>query len=379
MRPSIRSTAIKPSSRNQEYLFHGTLVGHTGALVCIAATEDGKLAASGGTDGTRVWSLEKDSPLERPSSSGSRGATTYLLWVRREEEPAEILIFGTQLGLLVCWKQASPSAFEERNTRPLTGDAEVTGLDFDPATNRLLACNRNSVVACFTIERGTLALQPVFSVAMTNVLPKAIAFGEYINNEKEVLVFGMYDGRIYSLRGTTGEVLRSRETGGLIGNASVNVRKGIYCLDDPFQGVALYRLDDDRRAKTFEVTRKRNSARARQVCFANDAGFVVSGSDHGKIYVFDRWSDNKIVDELNVGNADWVQTITSTDVNNVSTILGARSREQDGANDILVWKKAKTKKRINGTAIWGQLVSILHVVLVLGALLFLYQNLSLRT
>ncbi|KAF7335734.1 WD40 repeat-like protein [Mycena venus] len=359
MRPSIHSTAIKPNSKHQEYLFHGTLVGHTRALVCIAATEDGKLAASGGTDGTRVWNLEKDSPLERPSSSGSRGATTYLLWVRREEEPAEILIFGTQLGLLVCWKQASPSAFEERNTQPLTGDAEVTGLDFDPATNRLLACNRNSVVACFTIERGTLALQPVFSVAMTNVLPKAIAFGEYVNNEKEVLVFGMYDGRI--------------------GNASVNVRKGIYCLDDPFQGVALYRLDDDRRAKTFEVTRKRNSACARQVCFANDAGFVVSGSDHGKIYVFDRWSDNKIVDELNVGNADWVQTITSTDVNNVSTILGARSREQDGANDILVWKKAKTKKRINGTAIWGQLVSILHVVLVLGALLFLYQNLSLRT
>ncbi|KAF7324373.1 WD40 repeat-like protein [Mycena venus] len=314
MRPSIRSTAIKPSSRNQEYLFHGTLVGHTGALVCIAATEDGKLAASGGKAYLVLSTITIVADLlwrqAQTAPSGSRGATTYLLWVRREEEPAEILIFGTQLGLLVCWKQASPSAFEERNTRPLTGDAEVTGLDFDPATNRLLACNRNSVVACFTIERGTLALQPVFSVAMTNVLPKAIAFGEYINNEKEVLVFGMYDGRIYSLRGTTGEVLRSRETGGLIGNASVNVRKGIYCLDDPFQGVALYRLDDDRRAKTFEVTRKRNSARARQVCFANDAGFVVSGSDHGKIYVFDRWSDNKIVDELNVGNADWVQTIT---------------------------------------------------------------------
>lgn len=94
------------------------------------------------------------------------------------------------------------------------------------------------------------------------------------------------------------------------GNASVNVRKGIYCLDDPFQGVALYRLDDDRCAKTFGVVRKRTQPRTRQVCFVNDAGFVVSGSDHGIIYVFDQWSDNKIVDELNVGNADWVQTIT---------------------------------------------------------------------
>lgn len=48
MRLTNTPTSVKPHSKNQEYLFHGTLVGHTGALVCIAATEDGKLAASRG-------------------------------------------------------------------------------------------------------------------------------------------------------------------------------------------------------------------------------------------------------------------------------------------------------------------------------------------
>lgn len=43
-----------------------------------------------------------------------------------------------------------------------------------------------------------MKLRPVFSVEITNVLPKAVAFGEYVNNEQEILVFGLYDGKMWA-------------------------------------------------------------------------------------------------------------------------------------------------------------------------------------
>lgn len=43
-------------------------------------------------------------PLESPVGAGNRGATTAIAWVRREDEPEDGLIYGTQNGHLVCWK-----------------------------------------------------------------------------------------------------------------------------------------------------------------------------------------------------------------------------------------------------------------------------------
>lgn len=42
------SPSDKPNSKNQNYALHGALHGHSGAVVCLDATEDGKLLASGG-------------------------------------------------------------------------------------------------------------------------------------------------------------------------------------------------------------------------------------------------------------------------------------------------------------------------------------------
>ncbi|KAJ7501704.1 quinon protein alcohol dehydrogenase-like superfamily, partial [Mycena galericulata] len=221
-----------------KYAAAGALRGHHGAIVCLRVTEDGKFLASGGTDGTRVWNLETMKPVQRPSGSGNRGSTTY--------ESAEILFFGTQ-------KRAAD--WLETSWR------SVTGLAFDSASNRLIVCHRNSVA--------------IFSVVIENFIFK--------NNEQEIMVFGLHDG-------STGETVRTRQVGGMIGDANVHSRKGFFCLDDPFQGVALYRLDDEHRVKTFEIKTTKSYARPRQVCFADDGSCVVSGSDHGTVYIFDRWT-----------------------------------------------------------------------------------------
>ncbi|KAJ6448088.1 WD40-repeat-containing domain protein [Mycena vitilis] len=361
------SFASRSTSKSEKYTLQGALAGHTGAVVCIAANENGRLLASGGTDGTRLWCLEKMSPATRPTGPGIRGATTSILWLRREDEATEILFYGTQNGYLVCWKQATVASFEEVQTIQLTDAAEITGLAFDPAANKVVVCHRNSVIQAFTLERS-LNLVPVFSVKIADFLPKAIAFGDFKNNEKEILVFGMYDGRIVNLRGTDGEIIRTRQVGGMIGDADVNSRKGLFCIDDPQQGIALYCLDDDHRVRTMEVKVTKTHPRARQVCFTADAAFVIIGSDHGLVYIFDRWT-GETVDELPIGFEDWVQTVTATDVNGVSTILGARSRELSGKNDIMVWKQIKKSRVLATSAIWVPLLVIINIAVVLGGAL----------
>ncbi len=91
-------------------------------------------------------------------------------------------------------------------------------------------------------------------------------------------------------------------------NAAITDAKDIVGIDDPAEGVALVRLQDGARVRTFPVP-VRKSCRPRQVAFAEEGKVVVCGSDHGKVYVFDRRTGGKI-DELHVDQEDWVQTLT---------------------------------------------------------------------
>lgn len=102
------------------------------------------------------------------------------------------------------------------------------------------------------------------------------------------------------------QVLRS-------GDAAVNARKGVFCVDDPEQGVALYHLDTGARIRTFPIPVTK-SRRARQVSFAEECSVVVSGSDHGVVYLFNRRSGDTL-DELRIGNDDWIQTVTVSGFN----------------------------------------------------------------
>lgn len=151
--------------------------------------------------------------LSRPNGAGNRGSISALAWIRREEDPGEVLVYGTQNGFVCVWKQRSPTSvsfnfrrlafalkfglqeFEEGHTLQMTDPAEVTGIAFDAATNRLCICHRNSVVQAYMLDR-TATPQPVFSVSVKNFLPKAISFGEYKGNDRDVKVFGLHNGQM---------------------------------------------------------------------------------------------------------------------------------------------------------------------------------------
>ncbi|KAJ7348488.1 quinon protein alcohol dehydrogenase-like superfamily [Mycena albidolilacea] len=358
------STFSKKSKTNK-FSFYGFCAGHRGLVECLAVIEDGSLLASGGADGTRVWNLDTTKELQRPGGAGSRGATA-------RNEP-DIVFYGTQNGYLVAWKRTNSSislppllasgaelATDGRSmyTARLVNPAEVTGLDFDAASNRL----------------GSNLSSPSQSIISSQ---KPLHLGINKNTDREIMVFGLDDGNIHTLRRADGVIVKTRGVGGKMysGNASINSRKGLLCVDDPFQGVAIYRLDDKHRVSTFNIKVTQPEPRPRQVRFANDGGFVVSGSDHGVVYIFDRWT-GEILDKLGMGTADWVQTVTTADINGRSTVLAARSGELSGPNEIMIWRNIPNKKRVALPGLWSNVVSMLHILLVIAAILFFYKNMS---
>ncbi|KAJ7710887.1 hypothetical protein B0H17DRAFT_1190567 [Mycena rosella] len=183
--------AAKPICR--KYVLQGVLSGHKGAVTSLKATEDGKILASG------LWDLTKLAALEPPNGANNRRATSTLLWIRREDEPGEILVYGTQLGLVVFWRQNGQSLeFEEANLFQMPERREVTGLAFDTRANCLAVCQLDSVIQVHTLD---------------NKMKPSTLKGSH----REIIVFGYHDGRILTLSGATSDIESTRAVGAIIG------------------------------------------------------------------------------------------------------------------------------------------------------------------
>ncbi|KAF4611959.1 hypothetical protein D9613_004307 [Agrocybe pediades] len=352
MSPRVASSPQLPAltSKNNSYVLQTHLKGHTGLVLCMSVTEDGKLA-SGGVDGVQIWDMRsvvgkhvppgwKATQLSRPCGAGDRGPTTALTWIRREDEPEDGLVYGTASGMIVCWREVSGSnrttAYEESYSARLANPSEITAIAFDSASNRLAVSNRNSVVSLLRVG-PKLDLYPVFTVVLKDHIPKALAFSQS-GEVRAIYTFGLYDGVIYTLSGKDGKIEDQQQTGCRIGNVSANLRRGVFCLDDPAQGVALYRYSSWDRVRTYAVAVEK-SMRPRQISFVEDCKFILSGSDHGAVYLFDRRSGN-MVDELRSGTGR-VQALTATEHLEKPLIFSAlcRSGWMDDECVISVWQK----------------------------------------
>lgn len=166
-------------------------------------------------------------------------------------------------------------------------------------------------------------------------------------------------------------------------------------MDDPLQGVALYRLDSGARIRTYPVT-SRKTPRPRQVTFAEDCSIILSGSDHGVVYTFDRRS-GQTVDILKAGN-DRVQAMTvristlsfflaetskAVEINGISHVFAAVARGEDEANDVVVWQKIPEKvvdpeSTEGNQATWRAFKNAIQVVMYAATVAFIWQNLGVR-
>ncbi|KAJ7760297.1 WD40-repeat-containing domain protein [Mycena maculata] len=319
----------RKASKHDKYILKSRLRGHSGGIFALLATEDGRFLASGGTDGTKVWDLKTMRKLGSPTSPDIRGASTALVWIKREDNLSEGLFYGTQNGHIICWKEGKQNArtIELLNNTELScvrvvNPTEITGLSFDAPSNRLAVCHRGGVVQVYTLG-STMSLQEVFTLELKNTAPRAIVFGQMYGNERDIMVFGLYGGDIHTFRGSNGKAAGEPwNVGALIGDIALDVRKGVLCMDEPSSGTNLYRLEEHKytRVKTFPIAVTKRQ-RIRQVDFLDECKFIISGSDHGVVYVFDRRS-GEIVDELRVDPHEWVQTVAVSD----SVQIGCRAK-----------------------------------------------------
>ncbi|KAJ7056023.1 WD40-repeat-containing domain protein [Mycena amicta] len=320
--------SMQDRAESVNYRLHYKLSGHSGSILSLAAREDGKLLASGGSDGTKVWDLG---------------------------------------GHLVCWRQEdSRAAFREVWCFQLKGAAEISSVAFDATTNRLAVSNRQGVVQMYTLN-AAMAKTEIFSHSIEKCIPRAVAFGALHGNERELLVFGLYCGRIYIIRGNSPPTAANAwNVGARIGDVALDAAKGVLCMDDPSTGVNLYRLADRELIKSFSVPVKKFQ-RIRQVRLLNGCTSIVSGSDHGTVYVYDRRSGS-LVAELRLHPNEWTATIDG-----IPTIFAAQTRDITGANDIFVWGQRTNKRRLIGRVI-AVFVLLVKVMILLAALAFAFEK-----
>ena len=65
-----------------------------------------------GDNGTHIWNLKTGQIVRIPADAGSRGATTALVWVIRQDDPDEALVFGTTSGYFVFWKKQTDNTVQ---------------------------------------------------------------------------------------------------------------------------------------------------------------------------------------------------------------------------------------------------------------------------
>ncbi|KAJ3736779.1 hypothetical protein DFJ43DRAFT_989171, partial [Lentinula guzmanii] len=240
--------------------------------------------------------------------SGERGMTTAIVWLTKPDDVEDGLAYGTEDRYLAIWKRnRNEDKFTEIYCDRLTGGKdgqEISAMAYDASSKQLAVVHRAESVHRFMID-GSMYPRPVKSVSIPKHWPQSVAFGQIGVHGPDLWTFGREDGAIYILN-DEGKVLKTKTTGSVIGHAVLNVKEDAILLDDVSQGIALYKLSSAERVKTFGVPG--TQCRLRNVAFHDSTTSVVSGSNHGKVYVFDRHTGS-INDVINTGVEDWVQSI----------------------------------------------------------------------
>ncbi|KAJ7909290.1 hypothetical protein B0H13DRAFT_2330455 [Mycena leptocephala] len=137
------------------------------------------------------------------------------------------------------------------------------------------------------------------------------------------------------------------------GDAAFNWRDGVFCLDDPTSGPALFRLSDQMKSKIYEIDRTRKNDPER-------SGLVSMGQP--------------LSAGATTGSTEWVQVVATTEVDDVSVIFAAQTRALDFSEEIFVWKRAHRERETS--TVWEKMVMVAKVLVVLGCIAFVYQNLE---
>ncbi|KAG2055024.1 hypothetical protein BDR06DRAFT_971118 [Suillus hirtellus] len=100
---------------------------------------------------------------------------------------------------------------------------------------------RYKLLTCLTTPSGsvhTLAISNDGQLIACSV-PKSVVFAE----NRDIYVFGLYDGNFITLEGIDGTVAREFSCHG---HAAVSLKRGLFVIDNVMDGFTMYRLENKR-------------------------------------------------------------------------------------------------------------------------------------
>ncbi|KAI6017426.1 WD40-repeat-containing domain protein [Pisolithus marmoratus] len=207
-------------------------------------------------------------------------------WLTLKDKGDNILCCGTGLGYLFLWKQNSTLAtpeFEETLARRVGTGQEIMAISWCKRNNQLVTTTYDKRIQLWTV--GTpYTLSNIFSVELPTTVPRAVYF-----HGANVLVFGMYDGEIHTLRGKDGVILATKTIGRMIifrGNVAIDAACSSFVIDNAVNGFSLHRMEDAVCTRTYDINPKKGFPK--QVVIAEGGLMVVGRGNDRSIYVFDK-------------------------------------------------------------------------------------------
>jgi hypothetical protein len=180
------------------------------------------------------------------------------------------------------------------------------------------------------------------------------------------------------------------------GNVAYCSRRNEFVIDNVLDGFDLYRLDLElgkaQSLRGFRISQSTVPV-PKEVTFCEDDKVVIGGSDHGKVYAFDRRSGQKL-DELPHEGGGMVQTISVSRVPRLlaesdeyqardtieGTLVGAATSVDRGRISISIWiRKKRSTARGSYENQWtiGKMVwAIMQTVMVMATATLVYENLK---
>ncbi|KAL5525016.1 hypothetical protein ACEPAF_8885 [Sanghuangporus sanghuang] len=359
------------------FVLVGRLYGHSEGINSLSISNDGTVLASGGSDTLRLWDIvackELRPPFRPDHRVNVRGQVTCTSWLPTSDW-RKTLIFATSVGYLIVWKESESGAFKELSAHRVGTPEQVISLSVSKPDTKSFR------VALGTYERWVRVFMyddeipgtptAVFSVQLAGTIPKSIAFAD--NVRADLIIFGMMDGRILTVHGQRGNILRSTNAFSQIcGYAAFCPGRRLAVIDNSEDGFSV--IDVATGSLVRALPCPVNKTVPKQVAWAHHQKLIIGGSDHGMLYVYNA-ETGQVTQKLQHESSGFVQTVASFDGSTETLVMGGSSTNYGSSKPyISFWRMTHSRKYPRTSWGWLDILTLAHAAFVLAFLVALLQ------
>jgi len=348
---------------NSTYEKRGSLLGHTQSINCVDMNPDGRLLASGGDDRrVGLWDINN---LSRVCwiCDESWSEITSLRWIN-----SALLCIGTANGIMTLYRAFTATEWREMGCDECFDGKPVESLAWDSVSKKLAAAGANGLIRVWKVQdEGTIRRD-------WDYIPGSSCRGiAFINNGTTLAVWPIQAGdkklgELHLLNVETGKCREEpKQAKSRIGNVNVSPRGREYVVDNLRNGFDVYSFKN---SKLSEKIRPPSYGRlfVKQAAFVHGSKAIACGSDHGRLYVWDR-EGSRLEGLTHIDDEDvMVQTVASFTLSSMDLIVSGASGDHPA---ICLWRKREKPIRIRSCSIatvgWLFLMVLVTLALLLAA------------